>query len=204
MRVESLGVGQRRNAALKNVVAVVRDKGPAAFRAEFAANTERCEAALTKRRAEWDDFDRQQPMRAEHRHALFLAHENDQASCRRRHNLFAQQGAATAFDQVEVRRYFVGAVHRDVDRLDLAERRERNAELSGKVRSRLRSGDAAHPQAGSHCPGESVNEPARRPPRAQADNIAVLDELKGTLGDHWRFCSLRAHRGFTMKTQRHA
>src|SRR5205814_10264946 len=107
---ESPGIGIVRNPALRVVVVVVRAKGPAAFRAELVANYERCEAALTKRRAEWDDFDRQQPMRAEHRHALSLPHENDQASCRRRHNLFAQQGAATAFDQVEVRRYFVGAV----------------------------------------------------------------------------------------------
>src|SRR5204863_10019114 len=86
--------------------------------------------------SELGHLNRYRHMAAEPIDQLLLVDNDDEPVARGRDDLFAQQGAAEAFDQVEAAaHHFIGAVDRQIDALMLCKSGERNAEAS-----RLRGG----------------------------------------------------------------
>ena len=78
--------------------------------------------------AEGDDLDRQRPVAAELIGKLGLIHHDDQARAGLGDDFLAQQGAAAAFDHIEIGIDFVSAIDGEVNARMMLERGERDAE----------------------------------------------------------------------------
>src|SRR5262249_50021877 len=87
---------------------------------------------------------------------------------RRRHNLFAQQRAAAAFDNAEIGANLVGTVDRHVERRRFVERGQRHTELLGLLACCFGGRDAHDPQAATHALRQKLDEMPGRRAGAQA------------------------------------
>ena len=105
--------------------------------------------------------------------------DDDEAAGRCGDDLLAQVGAAAALDQPPLRGDLVGAVDRDVERLERAELLDRDPELPRLILGRDRGGDAA--DAVKAPGGERRQQVGDRRSRPEADGHPVRDQLGGRL-----------------------
>src|SRR5262249_50980243 len=124
---ERLRLWNARERGVEDEVRPIRDKsmalaGPARDRWSRAAarGSRRLAGATGRRKPERHHLDRQRKA-AKHGHELAVVGDDDHAGGSGGHDLLAQQGAATALDEGEVRRDLVGAVDGQVERGRLVE-----------------------------------------------------------------------------------
>ena len=129
---------------------------------------------------------------AEDGHAFALVGDDDHARRGRRHDLFAQEGAAAAFDQRQIGRDLVGAIHGDVELGQFVERGERNAPLLGVVARGLRGRDPDHVEAVAHPLPEKLDEMPGSRTGAEPEPHARPDEVQ-SLGRGSAFLKLGVH-----------
>ena len=103
------------------------------------------DGALRRGKPERNDLDRQRKA-AENIDPFGVVGDHDHAIRGRRHDLFPQQRAAAALDQIERGIDLVGAVDGEIEPVDLVERGQRNAALLGLDAGRLRGRHAHHLQ----------------------------------------------------------
>src|SRR4029079_2731178 len=125
---------------------------------------------------EWHDFDRQRKAADSGDPFAFIG-DDDHAFGRRGDDLFAQQRATTAFDQVEFRTDLVGAVDGKVQFRRFIERGERDAKTLGLRARRFRSGHADDFAAVAQTCRQQIQEVLYRGAGAQAQPHARFDEL---------------------------
>jgi hypothetical protein len=171
-------IGDAAEIAVENVVAFVGDEGLSVFLANDYGGAELLDFAADKRQCEGDDFDGHGEA-AEHRNLLAGVGDDDEFARGGRHHFFIEERAAAAFDQVELRVEFVGAVDGDVNVLDFVKAGEGDAEFSGHLARVDRGGDAADFEAGLDAITDELDCISGRRAGAEADNLAVLNELKG-------------------------
>ena len=104
---------------------------PAASLAKLNCCSQGRNSLREQRLREGNDFDRQRKL-AQHRDLLARVTDDDQLPGRRSDDLFPQQRAAAAFDEIQLRIEFVGAVDGDVDLLEFLERGQRNAQATAR------------------------------------------------------------------------
>ena len=133
---------------------------------------------------EGKDLDRQCVTRAETVGEFGFVYHDDLALCCLGHDFFVKQGSAAAFDQIELRVHFVGAVDCDVEREGTLGSDERQPGIRGHprdFRGRGKSPDAIQLSRlvaprdfphGVHCGG----------PGAEADGRPRLDKTHGING----------------------
>jgi hypothetical protein len=172
-------VGDAAEVAVEDVVAFVGDEWLSAFLADDNGGAELFDFAADQWKGESDDFDGHWEA-AEHRDLLARVGDDDEFARRRRDNFFVEERTTATFDQVELRVELVGAVDRDVDVLDFVEIGERNAELGGHFARVDRGRDAADFQAGFNAVADELDGVCGGRACAEADDLAVLNELKGS------------------------
>jgi hypothetical protein len=104
--------------------------------------------------------------------------DHDEPRRRHGHDLLARVRAAAALDRPAVGRHLVGAVDRDVERVERLERLDDQPQLAGQALGGRRRGHAAQRQAAL---GQGRQQVAHRRPRSQADAHPVLDQRGGGL-----------------------
>ena len=138
---QPLGLIDGAERAVKNIVSPVGDerRGPAA-QADRAGEAEAGEGAFDmaarRREAEGNDLDRQRKG-AEHANQLGRIGDHRHPLRGRGDDLLAQQRAAAALDQSQLRIDFVRSVDRQIELRKLVQRRERNAEAPCLLLGRL-------------------------------------------------------------------
>jgi hypothetical protein len=136
-------------------------------------------------RAEGDDLDGDGARAAEARHELGLVDDDDEAGAGALDHLLAEQRAAAALDEVEVRVDLVGAVDGEGD--PGAREREQRDPGARRVGLRLEGGGhAGHPRQRARAEevAQAVQRVRRRGARAQAQRHAGLHELHRAVRRH--------------------
>lgn len=171
-------IGDAAEVAVENVVAFVGDERFSILLTEDDGSAEMFYFATDEREREGDDFDGDGEI-AEHGDLLAGVGDDDKFLGSGRDNFFVEQRAAAAFDQVELWIEFIGTVDGDVDLLDFVEIGERDAEFGGGLARIDRGGDAADFEAGCNAFADELDGVGGRRTGAEADDLAVFDELKG-------------------------
>src|ERR1035438_7173290 len=138
-------------------MAFVGDKGIAST-AQRNLGAKGCDSLRNQRLGEGDDLDRKWEL-PEMRDLLAGIADEDESPRSGCDNFFAQQRAATAFDQIQLRIDFVGAINVDVELRVLIERGQRDSQLLGELLGFLRSGNADNLQAVADAVAEETNRP---------------------------------------------
>ena len=102
-------------------------------------------------------FDRQDEF-AQARHQLGFVGDHDHAARRGGHDLFAQQHAAAALDQVQVAVGLVGAVNGQIERGQIVQRRQRDAHLAGQGRRLFGGRHAKQLEPAAHTRAQHFHE----------------------------------------------
>ena len=95
-----------------------------------------------------------------------------------RHDLLAQQRAAAAFDEVEFAVRFVGAVHHQVERREVVEVGQHDAERARELRGALRGRHADELQPAAHARAQQLDKGLGGRARTEAQLHAVGDEVQ--------------------------
>src|SRR5450631_773438 len=145
--------------------------GNAAFR--------KCPADGPPRRgqAERNDLDWQRKA-AENLDPFGIIGDHDHAIRRRGHDLFAQQCAATALDEVERGIDFIRAIDRQIEPIDVIERGQRNAAAHGIGAGRLRRRHADDVEPGANPFAQQLDKMLRGRTGAEAELHAVGHEFE--------------------------
>src|SRR5262249_48817295 len=122
LRFQVARIRQRADLAIENEVAVVANKGRTVGRALPRRQGELFQPTATGPHAKRHHFDRQPPADAEDRHDLLAADEDYETPRSAGDNFLTHQRSAQALDEIVLRINFIGAVHVDVDLLDVFER----------------------------------------------------------------------------------
>ena len=107
-------------------------------------------------------------------HPFGIVGDHDHAIRGRRHDLFAQQRAAAALDEVEIGIDFVGAIDRQIEPVDLIQRRQRNAAALGIGARRLRCRHADDLKPGAYPLAKQLDKMLGGRPGAEAELHAVM------------------------------
>src|SRR5262249_2035205 len=134
------------------------------------------QSAATGGHAEWHHFHRQHTAAAERRHDLLAADEDYETPSSAGDNFLTHQRSAQALDEIVLRINFIGAVHVDVDLLDVVKRDQRNAELPGQLRGFLRSRHTADVQALADTLTERLDKRGGSAAGTEADYIALANQ----------------------------
>ena len=95
-----------------------------------------------------------------------------------RHNLFADQCAAEAFDEIQRGRYLVGSIHGDVNYRMLFEGCQRHANLLGKAARFLGCRNAGDLQSCGHPCAQLAYEMHNGGPGPQTDDHPAVDFIE--------------------------
>ena len=165
--VERGGVVLGRDPAVEDPVAVVGDEGGPRSLATAGIAAEGAEPPLTEGLRERHDLHGQATPRAQAGHELLRRDEDDLSARGGGDDPLPRERAAVALDEIEARVDLVGAVDRDVDRVD-QEVADREAERGRERRGRPRCGDAEHlePPLRRQRPHERLRGPAGAEPDA--------------------------------------
>ncbi len=158
-------------------MAFVGDEGLSVFLADDDGGTELFDFAADERKSEGNHFDGNRET-AEHRDLFAGICDDDEFFGGGCDHFFVEERAAAAFDEIEMRIEFVGAVDGDVDLLDFVEVGERDAEFSGGFARVDRRGDAADFQAGFDAVADELDGVGGGRTGTEADDLAIFDELK--------------------------
>jgi hypothetical protein len=116
-------------------------------------------------------------------HQLAAIDDDRETVARSRNNLFAQQGSAQSFDQIECATLdFVGAVDREIDLAMFAERGERNVGCFRLCCRAFRGGNTDKAQALPMTPRECFYCESRRRAAPKPDDHVILDQLHRGFG----------------------
>ena len=136
-----------------------------------------CHGATGRGETERNHLDRQRKA-AEHIDPFGLVRDHDHAIGGGRHDLFPEQRAAAALDEVERAVDLVGAVDGEIETVDLVQRRQPHAALFGLRAGRFRGRNAHHIQAGADLFTEQIDEMLGGRAGAEAKLHAVAHFLK--------------------------
>ena len=182
---EFLRIGYGSERAIVNDVALVRDEGAAVrLGAQDGMAAELFEEKALRFGAERNDLDRQGMQCAETRRHLGIVDHDDLSLGRLGDDLFVEERASAALDEVKFRIDFVGAVDRDVNGLRSGIVNQRNPGLAGDAGDVGRGGEGfdAGQLAGGVATGDFADGMDGGRPRAEAHGHARLDEADGTDG----------------------
>ena len=171
-------VGDAAEVAVENVVAFVGDKRFSTLLAEHDGGAELLDFATDQWKREGDDFDGDGEA-AEHGDLFAGVGDDDEFLGGRRDDFFVEERAAAAFDEIELRIEFVGAVDGHVNMLDFVETGERDAESCGGFACVVGGGYAADFEAGCDTFADELDGVSSGGAGAKADDLAVFDELEG-------------------------
>ena len=171
-------IGDAAEIAVENVVAFVGDEGLSVFLADDDGRAKLFDFAADEREREGDDFDGDRKI-AEHGDLFTGIGDDNEFLGGGGDDFLVKERAAATFDEIELRVELVGAVDGYVDLLDFVEAGEGDAEFSGHRARVDRRGDAADFEAGLDAIADELDGIGGRRAGAKADNLAVLDELKG-------------------------
>ena len=183
LRLPFLRILQRANPAVEEVIAVVGRKGLAVPLVEHGLTPQLPQAPLAERECEGDDLDGEFPPGPEPRHQFFGPHQDNQATGRRRHDLFPQQGPPITLDQVGRGIDFVGSIDRQVKPARLGERDQGNVQFAGQLLGLDRSGHTANCESIANPGRQGPHKLLRGPPRSQPKGHSRRDFAEGTVED---------------------
>ena len=123
--LESRRVSGNLVSPIQNHVAVIGEEGPTIF----LADSRTAELNQNARNGQRNHLNRNHALAAQPLHKLAFVHDNDDALRSVRDNFFANERAAQTFDEVQLGRHFIGAVHGDVDFGMFVESGERHAQF---------------------------------------------------------------------------
>src|SRR5262245_39018120 len=89
-------------------------------------------------------------------------------------DFLANQRTSQPFDQIELRRNFIGAIDRDIDFRMILQSCERHSNFSSQDSRRLRCRYAEHTQPVLHALAQCTDEVGRRGSGTETDNHPVL------------------------------
>jgi len=159
-------------------MAFVGDEGLAVFLTDDDGGAELFDFAADEREREGNDFDGD-GKRAEHGNLFAGVSDDDEFLGSRGDDFFVEQGAAAAFDQIELWIKFVGAIDGDVDLLDFVETGQRDAQFGRGFARVDRGGDAADFEPCFDTFADELDGVSGGRAGAEADDLAVFDELNG-------------------------
>ena len=115
---------------------------------------------------------------AEAANELALIGDDDHARGGCSDDLLAQQRAAAAFDEIEIVVGFVRAIDDEIERREVVELGDRDAERAGLLARALGGGRAGDLQAGADAFGEEIEERFGRAAGPEPELHAVADEIE--------------------------
>ena len=145
------GIGDFSETGVEDVVAVVGDEGLAVrFETQLWICAKSFKFFFYYGAGERNDFNRKWKF-SEKRDGFGRVGDNDHFLCDGSNDFFAEEGAASPLDQVELGIDLVGAVDGDINFGMVVERSQRDAELTGEFFRSDRGGDADNFQAGLYA-----------------------------------------------------
>ena len=177
-------IGDLAQMGIDNAVAAIGDKNVAVLALSqhhvpgiAGLGKYRGHRPLRRGQAERNNLNRQRKA-AENIDPFGVVGDHDHAIRSGGHDLFAQQRAAAALDQVERGIDLVGAVDGEVEPIDIVERGQGDAALLGLDAGRLRGRHAHHVQSGADLFTEQVDKMPGGRTGAEAELHAVPHMLK--------------------------
>jgi hypothetical protein len=170
--VEARRIGDGIDAAIEDVIAVVREERRGAHPAQHGREARLGQAGTAEADGERHHLDGQLPPTPERFHQLFAPHQDDEAPRRGGDHLLTQERAAVPLDHVQMRVDLVRAVDREIDRGPAVEGDQRDAQLARERRGSLRGGDAGDAETGLRRAPERMDERRRGPAGTEPDGLA--------------------------------
>ena len=134
--------------------------------------------------SEFDDFDEDGEVCAETRDEFFFADDDDEAFGDGSDDFFAGEVSAAALGEVECGIDFVGAVDGDVERVNLIESGQGDADFAGHLFGEEAGGDAeSFDFAGGDASAQGADEGECGPAGPKPDTVAVTYKVRGDSAD---------------------
>jgi hypothetical protein len=119
----------------------------------------------------------------EDRHQLFRSDQHDEQLGGGGDDFLADQSAAVALDELELRIDFVGAIEGNFQFGHVGEGCQRDAELAGQISGGLRCGHTPYLKASLDALAQGLDERRGGTPRAEAECLTVADVSQGLFCD---------------------